>query len=42
MLEKATALKRFEYSSLGKELKTQTENVKKQYQKLVDTDEFDE
>ena len=41
MLEKATALKRFEYSSLGKELKTQTENVKKQDQKLVDTAEFD-
>ena len=42
MLEKAAALKRFEYSPLGKELKTQADIAKKQYQKLDDTDEFDE
>ena len=31
-LEKATALKRFEYSPLGKELKKQTSVAEKQYQ----------
>ena len=40
MLEKAAALKRFEYSLLSKELKAQTDIAKKQY--LDDTDEFDE
>ena len=32
MLEKASALKRFEYSPVGKELKKQTNIVEKQYQ----------
>ena len=32
LLEKAAALKRFEYSTLGKELKSQTDIAKKQYQ----------
>ena len=36
-LEKAAAIKRFEYSPLGNKLKAQTENAKKQYQKLDDT-----
>ena len=40
-VEKAAALKRFEYSLLGKKLKAQTDIEKKQYQKLDDTDEFD-
>ena len=40
LLEKATTMKRFEYSSLGKELNAQTDIAKKQYQKLDDTDEF--
>ena len=40
LLEKATALKRFEYFALGKELKAQTDIAKKQYQILNDTDEF--
>ena len=35
-------MKRFEYSQLGKKLKAQTDIAKKQYQKLHDTDEFDE
>ena len=35
-------MKRFEYSPLGKELKAQTDIAKKLYQKLDDTDEFDE
>ena len=39
--EKAAALKKFEYSSLGKELNTQTNIVKKQYQKLDNTFGFD-
>ena len=39
--EKAALLKRFEYSPLGIELKTQTDIAKKQYIKLDDTDEFD-
>ena len=34
MLEKATAMKRFEYSPLDKELKAQTSAAEKQYQKL--------
>ena len=34
-------MKRFEYSSLGKELKPQTDIAKKQYPKLADTFEFD-
>ena len=34
MLEKAAAMKRFEYSPLGKELKAQTCDEEKQYQKL--------
>ena len=32
MLEKATTIKRFEYSPLDKELKAQTDIAKKQYQ----------
>ena len=42
LLEKAPALKRFEYSPLGKELKAQTDTAKKQYYKFDDTNEFDE
>ena len=44
LLEKAAALKRFEYSPLGKKIKAQTDRsvTKKQYQKLDNTDEFDE
>ena len=34
MLEKAAAIKRFEYSPLGKELKKQTSVAEKQYQKF--------
>ena len=34
MLEKATTMKRFEYSPLGKELKSQTSAIEKQYQVL--------
>ena len=34
MLEKAVALKRFEYSPLGKELKAQTNDAGKQYQEV--------
>ena len=40
LLEKATTMKRFDYSSLGKELNAQTDIAKKPYQKLDDTDEF--
>ena len=40
-LEKATTMKRFEYSPLGKEFKGQTEIAKKQYQKLDNTFGFD-
>ena len=40
-LEKVATIKRFEYSPLGKELKSQTHIVKKQYQKLHNTYEFD-
>ena len=35
LLEKAAAIKRFEYSPLGKELKSQTSAAEKQYQVLV-------
>ena len=41
LLEKAAAMKRFEYSWLGKELKKQTSVTEKQYQKLDNTYEFD-
>ena len=41
LLERATTIKRFEYSPLGKELKAQTDIAKKQYQKLDDTYRFD-
>ena len=34
LLEKAAALKRYEYSPLGKEIKAQTGAAEKQYQKL--------
>ena len=34
LLEKAAAIKRFEYSPLGKELKKQTSVLEKQYQKF--------
>ena len=34
---KFATMKRFEYSTLGKECKTQTDIAKKQYQKLDDT-----
>ena len=37
LLEKATIMKRFEYSPFNKELKAQTDFAKKQYQKLDDT-----
>ena len=40
LLGKATTMKTFEYSPLGKELKTQTDTAKKEYQKLDDTYEF--
>ena len=40
-IEKAATMNRFEYSPLGKELKTQTDIAKKQYQKLDDTFGFD-
>ena len=42
MLEKAVALKRFQHSQLDKELKAQTGNAKKQYQKLDKIYEFEE
>ena len=42
LLEKAAELKRFEYSLLGKQLKSQTETLpKKHYQRLANTDELD-
>ena len=41
LVEKAATIKRFEYFLLGKELKAQFDIVKKQYQKLDDTFEFD-
>ena len=34
LLEKAATMKRFEYSSLGKDLKKQTSVAEKQYQKI--------
>ena len=37
MLEKAAAVKRFEHTPLGKELKKQTSVAEKQYQKLDNT-----
>ena len=42
MLEKAATMKRFEYLSLGRELKARTDIAKKQYQKLDNTFEFDQ
>ena len=41
LLEKASTMKRFEYSLLGKEFKAQTDIAKKQYHKLDDTYEID-
>ena len=41
LLEKATTMKTFEYSPLGKELKAQTDITKKQHQKLDDIFGFD-
>ena len=41
LLKKAAAIKRFEYSPLGKELKAQTDIPKKHYQKLDNNFEFD-
>ena len=41
LLEKAARIKRVEYSPLGKELKSQTDTGKKQYQRLDNTFEFD-
>ena len=41
LLEKATTIKRFEYSPLEKELNAQTDIAKKHYQKLNNTFEFD-
>ena len=41
MLEKAAAMKRFEYSLLVQKLKTQTDIANKQHQKLDNTFEFD-
>ena len=41
LLEKVTAMKRFECSLLGKELKKQTSVAEKQYQKLDNSYEFD-
>ena len=35
LVEKVTTMEIFEYSSLGKELKAQTDITKKQYQKLM-------
>ena len=40
LLEKPAAMKRFEYSPLGKELKKQISVAKKQYQKLGNAFEF--
>ena len=40
LLEKAAAIKRSEYSSLGKELKMQTSVSEKQYQKFDNAFEF--
>ena len=40
LLEKATVLKRFEYSPLGKDLKAQTSVAEKQYQQFILTYTF--
>ena len=40
LLEKTTALKRFEYSPLGKDLKAQTSVAEKQYQEFILTYTF--
>ena len=40
LLEKATVLKRFEYSPLGKDLKAQTSVAEKQYQEFILTYTF--
>ena len=42
MLGKAATIKRFEYLSLGRELKARADIAKKQYQKLDNTFEFDQ
>ena len=42
LLEKAAALKRFEYSPLGKEFKAQTSAAEKQYQVLNKIFKLDE
>ena len=39
LLEKATTIKRFEYSLLGSELKKQTNIAEKQYQKFSDKEQ---
>ena len=41
MLEKVTTMKRFEYSLLGKKLKTQTDIARKQYERLNNLFKFD-
>ena len=41
LLETAATIKRFEYSPLDKELKTQTDIANKQYQKLDDSFKLD-
>ena len=41
LLEKASTVKRFEYSSLGSELEMQTNTAKTQYQELDKVYEFD-
>ena len=41
LLDKAATMKRSEYLLLGKELRSQTDIAKKQYQKLEDSYEFD-
>ena len=41
LLEKSAAIKWFWYLPLGRELKTQTENIKKQYIRLDKVCEFD-
>ena len=41
LLEKAAAIKRFEYSLLGKELEKQTRVAENQYQKFDNSLEFD-
>ena len=41
LLEKAATLKRFEYSQSSKEIKTQTDIAKEQYQRLDNIFELD-